>query len=159
MLEINARHHLEECCGSTFWVNRMMDKRPFLSIDKMEVEAINIWSKVNESDALEAFARHPEIGDITSLEKKYATTFARAGDEQKSVSNATRKTLIALEEGNRSYQNKFGFIFIVCATGKTADEMLSLLQQRLHNDLSKELEIAKKEQQKITRFRIQKMFI
>ena len=107
---------------------------------------------------MEAFTHHPKIGDLKSLEEKFAATKHLAVEEQSGVDHSSIEVLKQLQEYNHIYEKKFGFIFIVCATGKSADEMLSLLQQRLSNDRSDELKIALNEQNKITHIRLKKLF-
>jgi len=148
---------LFNCCGSTAWVEKML---PFFPADDM-VELLNDaedeWYGCSEADWLQAFAQHPKIGDMESLKKKFASTAALAGGEQAAVAAASSQTLEALAKGNEEYEQKFGFIFIVCATGKSADEMLQMLQARLPNSREEEIQIAAEEQNKITQLRIQKL--
>ncbi|TAH38990.1 MAG: 2-oxo-4-hydroxy-4-carboxy-5-ureidoimidazoline decarboxylase [Bacteroidetes bacterium] len=148
---------MQKCCGSTAWVNEMLAKRPFESLEELLNIAEKAWQNTYEKDWLEAFDHHPKIGDIKSLEKKFSSTKTLAGGEQASVQTASPKTLEALAKGNTDYENKFGFIFIVCATGKTAEEMLSILQARYPNDRNTELTIAADEQEKITLLRLKKL--
>jgi 2-oxo-4-hydroxy-4-carboxy-5-ureidoimidazoline decarboxylase len=107
---------------------------------------------------LEAFTHHPKIGDAKSLAEKFATTKEWASNEQSGVNEASILTLNKLAEGNKAYEEKFGYIFIVCATGKSASEMLSLLESRITNTPEVEIEIAMREQNKITHLRIDKLF-
>lgn len=149
---------LHQCCGSTRWVNNMIAALPAEDlIDLLEI-AEEQWYACNETDWREAFGHHPRIGDLNSLKEKYASTGHWAEGEQASVKQATEQTLRALVENNREYENKFGYIFIVFATGKTADEMLSILKQRLHNSPEAEIQIAMEEQLKITKLRLEKLF-
>ena len=113
--------------------------------------------KCSEHDWKEAFAGHPKIGDIDSLNKKFAGTAQWASEEQGGTGAATPETIKALAEGNKRYDEKFGYIFIVCATGKTADQMLAMLQTRLQNSPEVEIEIAADEQNKITKLRLEKL--
>jgi 2-oxo-4-hydroxy-4-carboxy-5-ureidoimidazoline decarboxylase len=146
------------CCGSTNWAEKMALKTPFNSIEELKKCADNLWAETSENDWLEAFTHHPKIGDIGSLEKKFAATAFWASSEQASVNQANRKVLEKLAAGNETYWQKFGFIFIVCATGKSAGEMLDLLNERLPNERVLELRIAAGEQNKITQIRIEKLF-
>lgn len=148
---------LEKCCGSTTWINGMLNARPFIDLVSLHNKSDEIWSTVSKTDILEAFKHHPQIGDIKSLKKKFASTASWADNEQKGTSQASDEVLQALQKGNQNYLNKFGFIFIVCATGKSAQEMLNLLNQRLPNDEAIELHIAAAEQNKITHLRLDKM--
>jgi OHCU decarboxylase len=106
---------------------------------------------------LAAFAAHPRIGDVDSLRTKFAHTKTWASGEQAGVDAASEDTLIRLADGNDAYFDRFGYIFIVCATGKSADQMLALLEARLPNDAVTELPIAAAEQRKITQLRLQKL--
>lgn len=148
---------LTKCCGSSAWVNRMLSFFPADDMVELLEDAEEQWWKCSEDDWKEAFTHHPKIGDIDSLRKKFASTAAWASGEQVGVQAASEQVLSALAEGNRLYEEKFGYIFIVCATGKSAEEMLQLLQERLNNEPEKEIEIAADEQNKITKLRIEKL--
>ena len=146
------------CCGSTIWAERMALKSPFNSLEELNKWADIHWAETSETDWLEAFTHHPKIGDINSLEKKFATTASWASSEQAAVNEANREVLGNLKTGNEAYWKKFGFIFIVCATGKSAAEILDLLNRRLPGERSTELLTAVEEQNKITHIRIEKLF-
>ena len=120
-------------------------------------KADEVWALSTEDDFLQAFEGHPEIGDVSTLREKYRNTEKLAGHEQSGVNSANEDTLQLLAQGNNDYKEKFGFIFIVCATGKSAEEMLQLLQQRLPNNRDEELANAAEEQRKITRIRLNKL--
>jgi 2-oxo-4-hydroxy-4-carboxy-5-ureidoimidazoline decarboxylase len=143
------RSTLTQCCGSTAWVQKMMDIFPVKDEAHLLAAATLLWHQCTEKDWLEAFDHHPKIGDKTN--NKWAA------EEQSSVTTTTTSVLTDLEEGNHLYLKKFGYIFIVCATGKSAAEMLSLLQARLTNTPAEEIKIAMEEQDKITRIRLQKL--
>jgi len=148
---------LMKCCGSASWVNRLL---PFIPADDMiELleDAEEQWYNCSEDDWKEAFSHHPKIGNVESLAKKFASTAQWASGEQSGVSIASKETIEALAEGNRLYEEKFGYIFIVCATGKSAEEMLGMLQSRLENKPEEEIQIAADEQNKITKLRIEKL--
>jgi 2-oxo-4-hydroxy-4-carboxy-5-ureidoimidazoline decarboxylase len=155
--EILLKEELMKCCGSSRWVKQMMAAKPFRSEKDLFVKAESCWYHTTEADWLEAFSHHPKIGDMSALEKKFTSTKVLAGNEQREVRAASAKTLEELADGNKLYENKFGFIFIVCATGKSADEMLKLLNERINNDRNLELRIAADEQHKITNLRLQKL--
>ena len=123
----------------------------------MYAAAESLWSDLPLQDWLEAFAAHPRIGDLDSLRKKFATTADWAAAEQSGVAGATETVLLALSKGNRRYEERFGYLFIVCATGKTAPEMHAILERRLGNQLDQELKEAASEQAKITRLRLEKL--
>lgn len=145
------------CCGSTSWATQMAESRPFTSVEHVKQLSDRFWNQTTEQDWVEAFSHHPEIGDSESLKKRFASTAAWALTEQASVQYADDEILDNLAKGNRAYADKFGFIFIVCATGKSAAEMLFHLNSRLPNSRETELKIAAAEQHKITSIRIDKL--
>ena len=149
-----ARALLSRACGSSRWVDRMMARRPFGNDAKLLFAARNEWFGLTEADWLEAFSQHPRIGDRASLAARFPATHDLSANEQASVAAAGEDVLTALAQGNNDYFDKFGFIFIVCAAGKTAEEMLQLLRDRLSNDRATELRIAADEQAKITALRL-----
>jgi len=149
---------LTKCCGSTRWVTELCRRHPFKDEKTLFEKARKTWfERCGREDWLEAFAHHPKIGDVDSLAKKYAVTKDWAGKEQSGVRSASTATLQALASGNEAYEQKFGYIFIVCATGKSAAEMLELLTQRLGNEPENELRTAMQEQHKITEIRLRKI--
>lgn len=148
---------LSKCCGATNWVRAMADIFPVADADALYQQAHDLWYSLTEADWHEAFTHHPKIGDVNALREKFASTAQWAEGEQGAVKHADQTVLEALAEGNDRYEQKFGYIFIVCATGKTADEMLALLQARLPNDPETEIHIAMGEQDKITRIRLEKL--
>lgn len=156
--ETAAFKDLERCCGSSTWVRRMVSLRPFNTLDSLYTKADGIWTSLTERDWKEAFTHHPKIGDVESLKKKFAATSTWAEGEQRGVQNASDETIRRLAAENNVYENKFGYIFIVCATGKQASEMLGILRSRLANDPKEEIIIAAEEQRKITRIRLEKLF-
>lgn len=149
-----ARAILTRACGSTRWVDRMMARRPFVYDAKLLFAARNEWFGLTEADWLEAFSHHPKIGDRASLAARFPATHELSAKEQAGVGAAHEDVLTALAEGNETYVERFGFIFIVCATGKSAGEMLALLQSRLGNERAVELRLAAEEQAKITALRL-----
>jgi allantoinase len=155
--EAEARAELLRCCGARVWAERMAALRPFASVEQLLDAADAVWRGLDRSDRLEAFAAHPKIGDLDALRARFASTASWATGEQAGVAGAPESTLLALADGNRDYESRFGYIFIVCATGKTANEMLGLLRGRLGNDPATELEVASGEQAKITRIRLRKL--
>ncbi|HEY2882476.1 MAG TPA: 2-oxo-4-hydroxy-4-carboxy-5-ureidoimidazoline decarboxylase [Pirellulales bacterium] len=148
---------LTKCCASRRWVETMAAARPFADDEAVLQTAATIWNRLPSADWREAFAAHPKIGDLESLRAKFGNTRDWASGEQSGVASAAENTIQRLAELNRDYEAKFGYIFIVCAIGKTAEEMLAILQQRLPNDLEHELAIAATEQLKITLLRLQKL--
>lgn len=151
------RDTLLTCCASTKWADCMVSKFPEEDLVDILENAEECWYACSNDDWKEAFAAHPEIGNIKTLAEKFRNTTEWASDEQGGVRAASHETIEALAEANRLYREKFGYIFIVCATGKSAEEMLGLLHARLHNEPEKEIRIAADEQFKITRLRIEKL--
>ena len=150
-----ARALLQRACGSARWVQRMMARRPFANDAALKVAAREEWFALTEGDWLEAFSHHPKIGDRAALAARFPATHHLSEKEQAGVGSASDVVLDALADANQTYLDRFGFIFIVCATGKTADQMLQLLRDRLGNDRATELRIAAEEQAKITALRLQ----
>jgi 5-hydroxyisourate hydrolase/2-oxo-4-hydroxy-4-carboxy-5-ureidoimidazoline decarboxylase len=148
---------LEKCCGSSEWIKKVIAARPYKDIEGLYQTSDNIWASLAEDDYLEAFTHHPQIGDIESMKKKFASTASWAENEQKGSNQASIAVLSALKIANQEYLAKFGFIFIVCATGKTAQQMLDLLNQRMPNKRKTEIQLAALEQNKITHLRIDKL--
>lgn len=152
-----ARSEFLRCCGSRRWAEQMTGRRPFRDVREIHSTAEEVWNNLTPGDWKEAFAHHPKIGDIKSLRKKFTSTTQWATGEQAGVQQTPERTLKALADGNKLYESKFGYIFIVCATGKNAGELLSLLRDRLNNYPADELGIAAAEQAKITRLRLEKL--
>lgn len=152
-----ASHSFRQCCTSEAWIERMVSGRPYSTADELRSAADKNWQGLDEHDYLQAFDGHPKIGDVESLKAKYANTKELAAGEQSSVNVASGDTIAALADGNSAYEEKFGFIFIVCATGKTAAQMTALLQARLPNERNQELINAAEEQRKIFQIRLEKL--
>jgi 2-oxo-4-hydroxy-4-carboxy-5-ureidoimidazoline decarboxylase len=154
---VELKEVLYKCCGSTAWVNKMSALLPMEELVELLDYAEEQWYACTQEDWKEAFSNHPKIGDIESLKEKFASTADWAGDEQGGASQADSETLQALQQANEKYQEKFGYIFIISASGKSAEEMLGALQERLKNDPAEEINVAAEEQNKITLIRIQKL--
>ena len=153
-----AAEALLRCCGSRRWVEAMLAARPFASDAAVFAAAERIWDRATPTDVREALAQHPEIGaDVEALRRRFASTATWSQGEQAGMQGADDATIIALRDGNLRYRERFGHVFVVCATGKGAAEMLALLQARLGNDAARELDIARVEQGKITRLRLEKL--
>ena len=146
-----------KCCGSSAWARAMVASRPFADTNDLLEASDRVWWSLAPEDWLEAFKSHPKIGERKSERETSADAQAWAASEQSSMKRASNETASALAQGNREYERKFGYIFIICATGKSADEMLSLLRERLNNGANLELRIAAEEQRRITRLRLQKL--
>lgn len=151
------RETLTLCCGSTAWVDKMLNSFPVNDEEELLTVATLYWYSCDEQDWKEAFTHHPKIGDLASLQKKFAATSQWAADEQAGAGNTSKGILQSLAAGNQLYEERFGYIFIVCATGKSAVEMLDLLNLRLCNPPSTEINIAMEEQLKITCIRLKKL--
>jgi 2-oxo-4-hydroxy-4-carboxy-5-ureidoimidazoline decarboxylase len=152
-----ARELLRACCGSSRWVERMLARRPFGAEEALLAAARDEWFALDPADWTEAFAAHPKIGDRDALRSGFADTRHFAAREQSGVDGAAEDVLTALALGNAAYEKKFGYIFIVCASGLTAGQMLKALRKRLRNDPAAELRIAAEEQAKITVLRLKKL--
>lgn len=144
-----ARAQFKRCCGSSQWVHRMEQARPFMGIAELEMCADRIWASCSREDWLEAFAAHPRIGEQSEN--------AWSRREQSGVAAAAPAVLQALSEANRAYEAKFGYSFIVCATGKDAAGILAILGQRLKNAAEVELQSAAEQQRLILRLRLRKL--
>ena len=142
---------LQLCNGSSHWVELMSAQFPMPDKVTLLAAAEEHWRACSPADGLEAFSHHPRIGDLASLKQKWA------GGEQASITHAQLDTLEASAAGNSEYEVRFGYIFIVNATGKSAAEMLELLRKRLHNTPEDEIHIAMAEQGKITIIRLEKL--
>lgn len=146
-----------KCCGSHRWASRMVEQRPFENRARLNETAERLWWSLDPQDWLEAFRSHPRIGEkkAAAVASEQSKRWSEA--EQASVNNAGNETLQQLADLNRQYEEKFGYIFIVCATGKTSEEMLAILRDRLGNDPNEELRHAAGEQAKITALRLRKL--
>jgi len=156
-----AQAELLKCCGSTNWARRMAQQRPFPSggdaMRRLLDSADRVWWDLGREDWLEAFTRHPRIGEKAAAKDASAETRRWSEEEQSGTRSAREQVLAALAKANRAYEQRFGYVFIVGATGKSSEEMLALLQQRLQNDPAAELRMAAEEQRRITHLRLQKL--
>jgi 2-oxo-4-hydroxy-4-carboxy-5-ureidoimidazoline decarboxylase len=153
-----VRAELFKCCGCTNWLNKLIKHFPFQSIEDLKINSDKAWYACSKQDWLEAFSHHPKIGEKAGENKNLTSTKEWASQEQSGVKSAAQSVLDELSLQNRKYEERFGYIYIVCATGKTAREMLEIVKERLNNDPEKELHIAAGEQNKITHLRIDKIF-
>ncbi|MBI1371115.1 MAG: 2-oxo-4-hydroxy-4-carboxy-5-ureidoimidazoline decarboxylase [Planctomycetes bacterium] len=149
---------MKRCCGTETWCAAMARSRPFHDLAAAHVAADRCFDALTESDWLRAFAAHPKIGDVNSLRMKFVGNREWSHGEQSGVSSAGDAVIEQLAAGNGEYEKRFGFIFIICATGKSAAQMLALLRERLPHDRAAEVKIAAGEQRKITHLRLDKMF-
>ena len=154
------RAQLLVCCASERWVDAMLasDTRPFASAAALHEAAASAWAGAGREDRLQAFAAHPRIGEQSLREKFGDGQHAKwASGEQAGAAGASAETIGALAANNDAYFARFGYVFLVCATGKTAEQMLELLLQRLPNDDAVEIDVAAAEQAKITDIRLDKL--
>jgi OHCU decarboxylase len=152
-----AESVFRDCCGSAAWARAMAEARPFPMLESLFEKARRIWFSLPHADWLEAFACHPKIGSKETAPKQQLKSAEWSGSEQSGMDNAADATRSQLAEANRLYEEKFGFIFIVCATGKSADEMLAICRARLGNSAKTEMALAAEEQRKITEIRLNKL--
>jgi hydroxyisourate hydrolase len=146
------------CCGARRWAAAMIAERPFASVAELSEAADRIWSTMDETDWLEAFACHPRIGEgKTAHATAQSAAWSRA--EQASTDNATERLLAELAEGNALYEQRFGFTYIVCATGKSVEEMLAILSRRLASSRAAELREAAEQQLQIMQIRLGKWLV
>lgn len=152
-----AREGLLRTCGSSRWVTAMIAERPFRDAAHLFSAASRHWKDSTRADLLEAFAHHPRIGDAASAKTPNdARGAAWAAKEQAGAASGSDETKQRLAEGNRAYEARFGHVYLVCATGKSAEEMLALLTARLRNGATEELAIAAGEQEKIAHIRLER---
>lgn len=152
-----AEAELLKCCGSTRWARAVASRRPFESDDELMSAADEVWWGLDESDWLEAFSRHPKIGEQKAAPSQTQTERGWSAAEQSRVGEADEAAREELARLNRVYEERFGYIFIVCAAGRSAAEMLALLRARLGNDAETEIRIAAEQQRQITRLRLRKL--
>jgi len=152
--EIEALEQMLACCGARRWAAAMVARRPIASEGELSTAAEQEWSKMEESDWLEAFACHPRIGERKVQASSQSAAWSK--QEQSSAAAAAKATLAQLAEGNALYEQRFGFTYIVCATGKSAEEMLGILQRRLGSSRSEELREAAGQQRQILQLRLRK---
>lgn len=155
--EKTAFEQLLRCCGASKWALRILAARPFADEDALFAAAEREFVNLDEIDWLEAFSHHPQLGDLESLKRKFAATSDWAGGEQAGAALASQEVLEEMARANQEYARKFGFIFILCATGKSAPEMLAALRNRLGNEREVEISNAAEQQKQITRLRLRKL--
>jgi len=146
-----------KCCGATEWARAMAERRPFADADAMFDTADDLFGLLSDDDWMEAFRAHPRIGEQKAASPQSEIARQWSAEEQSHTVSASASVMAALGEANQKYERQFGFIFIVCATGKSAEEMLSMINTRLTNPPAAEFRIAAKEQKRITQLRLQKL--
>ncbi len=154
----DATAALSRCCGARRWVQQMVAARPFASRTHLHGHADHAWWHLGDGDWLEAFTHHPRIGaSAAALRERFGETADWASGEQSSVAAASEATIAALAAANTAYDDRYGYIFIVCASGLSASQMLDKLNARMHNSADDELRIAAGEQARITALRLNKL--
>ena len=156
--EAAARQAMLACCGAKRWAAEMVALRPIANVMDLSETADRVWSKMQEPDWLEAFACHPRIGERGPLDSE-AKSAIWSKQEQSSAGTAGESVLADLAKGNRMYEERFGFTYIVCATGKTAEEMLAILRRRLAATRDAELREAAEQQRQIMQIRLGKWLV
>jgi OHCU decarboxylase len=152
-----AEQEFLKCCGSRNWAQQMVAARDYHSQEELIASAERLWWSLEPRDWLEAFHSHPKIGEQKAAAKTAVEAQQWSATEQSGMRDSAQQTLAELAQLNREYEEKFGYIFIVCATGKSSEEMLAILRQRLKNAPDEELRIAAAEQAKITELRLKKL--
>jgi OHCU decarboxylase len=155
--EATATDAMIACCGAKRWAAAMVALRPISNVFELSEAADNVWGTMQEPDWMEAFACHPRIGE----RKAHATpkSVAWSRQEQSSAANPADAIRAELAAGNALYEERFGFTYIVCATGKSAEEMLAILKRRLESDRATELKEAAEQQRQITQIRLGKWLV
>jgi len=153
----DRRASLLSCCGSTRWAEEVSGLLPMWDVGQLLILGERVWRELGREDWLEAFRAHPKIGERRAAASAGEDARRWSEGEQSRARATSTETLDALAQANREYEEKFGLIFIVCATGKSAEEMLSLLRARMRNDAETELRVAADEQWRITELRIKKL--
>jgi OHCU decarboxylase len=145
----HAAELVRPCCGAARWVAEMVARRPFGTLEQLLEESDDVWWSLDPDDWREAFAHHPRIGERAS---------GWSAGEQAGVADASADVRAELAAANDAYEARFGHVYLVRATGRSADELLALARARLANDAEAELRVAAEEQRQITRLRLEKLF-
>ena len=151
-----AANEILPCCGSRSWADGVTGRRPMADEVTLLAVSDKVWSSLAEADWREAFSGHPRIGETKAPQEASQQSAAWSGQEQRKVAEGGESAKVALAEGNREYERRFGQTFIVCATGKGPEEILTILQRRLGNDPANELREAAEQQRQITQLRLRK---
>jgi 2-oxo-4-hydroxy-4-carboxy-5-ureidoimidazoline decarboxylase len=154
-----AAQEILPCCGSTSWARAVAKRRPINDVASLLVVADETWWGLGPSDWMEAFSKHPRIGERKAPQVASAQSATWSAQEQRNVADAGKSVQRALAEANQEYERRFDRVFIVCATGKSVSEILEILRRRLQNDDSTELREAAEEQRKITNIRLKKWLL
>lgn len=157
LTKAEAELQLLSCCGASAWAREVASRRPFRTAAEFIETADRVWWSLEIQDWLQAFSAHPKIGERKAEVVTTEQSRSWSAQEQAGVDSAAAAIRAELARLNQEYDAKFGFSFIVCATGKTSEEMLSILRNRLTNNRDQELRTAAEEQAKITELRIKKL--
>jgi OHCU decarboxylase len=157
--ETAAHNAMLACCGARRWAQAMVALRPIAGILELSEAADRVWGTMEEADWLEAYAAHPRVGERKRAHVGAAKSATWSRGEQASIMGATGQVLDELAEGNAAYEKKFGFTYIVCVTGRSAEELLAILQRRLESDRASELREAAEQQRQITQLRLGKWLV
>ena len=152
----DAEKEILACCGSRAWARAMASRRPIANEAAMLSASDEIWRRLSEADWMEAFRSHPRIGESRAERPAGGHSAVWSAKEQSGVAGGEDAVKVALTAGNREYEKRFGHLFIVCATGKNAPEILSILRRRLRNDALTELHEAAEQQRQITQIRLKR---
>jgi len=151
-----AANEILPCCGSRSWADGVTGRRPLADEVTLLAVSDQVWSSLAEADWREAFSSHPRIGETKAPQEASQQSAAWSGQEQRKVAEGGESAKAALAVSNREYERRFGLIFLVCATGKGPEEILTILQRRLGNDPAMELREAAEQQRQITQLRLRK---
>ncbi len=152
--EAEALAPVLSCCGSNAFATAVTHERPYSDMNSLLAKADDIWWSLAEGDWLEAFACHPCIGESAANASHQFSAWST--EEQSKARSAAESVLDAISRKNRKYEARHGFIFIVCASGRSAEELLAILDRRLNNTTEVELQEAAEQQRQITHLRIRK---
>jgi len=155
--ESAATQSMLACCAVRRWAQAVVALRPYGSVESLSLTADEVWSTMEEVDWMEAFSAHPRIGERIALSP--APSAAWSQEEQSATRGAAQHLLADLAEANRRYEQRFGFTYIVCATGKSPEEMLAILERRLTNERETELREAAEQQRQIMQIRLGKWLV
>jgi OHCU decarboxylase len=151
LFDESALHALYDCFADRGWAARVAAGRPYLDLAALFASADAAWLDVSPAGWLDAFKAHPRIGERGGHSPQSSER------EQSRVNQASQQTLTALAEENRRYEARFGHVFLIAASGSTAEEVLAALRRRIDNDPATELEVAAGEHRKITRLRLERL--
>ena len=152
--EADAFTPILACCGSHAFASGVARNRPYSNLDSLLIEADTVWWGLKKNDWLESFACHPRIGESAATTSHQFSAWST--EEQSRARTAAESILDSIARKNREYEARHGFIYIVCANGRSAEELLAILDHRLHNTTEVELREAAEQQRQITHLRIRK---